>query len=514
MIALAGSFLLLNMISWLLQYSLQPSKIRPNHREFRLWILDNVIIFVPFLVILLLTQRFLLATLGSLALLITIYIINQAKHKALREPLVFSDFYLYLQIFTHPRLFLPFLNVPLTLAAIAAGIVALVLILIFEPASSLPNTPLVIALAAFIGFTWHCVESISLKHEAIEDVKELGLFNSLLVSSLQAIRKHRLAAFHEQLQTQSPYAFSTNQLNTHTESKAADIIVVQSESFCDIRSIHPSIKDDVLEQYNRICEQAVAYGPLTVPAWGANTLRTEFAFLSGIDNNLLAHYRYNPYQFIHSPLPTLASKLKQQGYHTICIHPNHIEFFKRNRVYPLLGFDEFLDIQAFEEAHKEGPYISDQAVTDKLLDLLNHRPSDKPLFIFVITMENHGPLHLESYDQEDIQAIYSGQPPQHHHDLTIYLKHLKNADRMLHRITDYLSNCQIETDLCWYGDHVPSMPAVYEELNVEHLDSHYMIWNNRQRLLAPKQKTISQRVEIASLGQHLFGSVKNNVNIF
>ena len=499
MMALLGSFLLLNMVSWLLQHNLQPSILRPSHRKLRLWILDNVILAVPFLIILLLTQRILLATLGSLALLITLFIINQAKFKALREPLVFSDFYLYLQIFTHPRLFLPFLNIPLTLAAITAGILALVIILKFEPASSLQSIPIFLTVISAAVFAWGSVEKILLKHHAIEDVQALGLFNSLLISSIQAAKSRRRIKLHEKLNELSPYSSDIFSAKTHQ----ADFIVIQSESFCDIRSIHPSIKGDVLQHYDRICQNSVAYGPVAVPAWGANTLRTEFAFLSGIDNALLEHYRYNPYQFIDKPLPTLASVLQKQGYHTVCIHPNHAEFFKRDKVYPLLGFDQFIDIEAFTEAHKEGPYISDQAVTDKLINLLSNRITDKPLFIFVITMENHGPLHLENYEQKDIDAFYSETPPQQHHDLTIYLKHLKNADIMLDQITRYLRKSPIHTHLCWYGDHVPSMPAVYDELKVEHLDSHYIIWNNYQAMSDQSQPANNSSIKIELLSRQL-----------
>lgn len=502
MIGLLVAFFCLNISSKLLQQNLQAPELRPKQRNPLFWLLDNVIIATPFLIILLLTQRLLLATLASLALLITLFIINQAKYKALREPLVFSDFYLYLQIFTHPRLFLPFLNIPLTLAAIAVGVVALVLIVGLEPVSSLPSIPLIIALVALLVFAWRFIETVTLQHDAINDVQNVGLFNSLLISSVQAASKQRRTELNAKLLSESPYV-SLAHPPTSTPATQTDILVIQSESFCDIRSVHPAIKKDVLEHYDRIAQQAIAYGPLNVPAWGANTLRTEFAFLSGIDNAALNHYRYNPYQFIDNPLPTLASQLQQQGYHTICIHPNHAEFFKRNRIFPLLGFDEFIDIQSFKDAHKEGPYISDQAVTDKLIHLLSHRPTEKPLFIFVITMENHGPLHLEAYDEEDIQTFYSDNPPQDHHDLTIYLKHLKNADRMLDRITDYLSKTSVQTHLCWYGDHVPSMPAVYKALNVSHLDSHYLVWTNGQGLSAPKSKPMESRMNIEVLGRYL-----------
>ena len=46
-------------------------------------------------------------------------------------------------------------------------------------------------------------------------------------------------------------------------------------------------------------------------------------------------------------------------------------------------------------------------------------------------MENHGPLHLEHPSIEDTQAYYSQPPPKNSEDLTVYLKHLKNADLMI-----------------------------------------------------------------------------------
>lgn len=496
------AFSCLWIIITLLQGPFQPKALRYQHRQLKLWMLEASLLAIPFLLMILVTQRILLASLTTLALFVTPIIVNLAKYRALREPLVFSDFYLYIQVFTHPRLFLPFLNIPLTIAAIGSGALALILIILFESTTRLPSIPTLGIITLALIFIWKNSENYTPKHLAIDDVRRFGLYNSLLISSLQAVKENRKQNMYQRILNNSPFQY----LQTHSANQP-DLLVIQSESFCDIRSLHPSIKADVLKHYDRICQQARTHGPLTVPAWGANTLRTEFAFLSGIDNAQLLHYRYNPYQFITRPMPTLANQLKQQGYHTICVHPNHAEFFKRNKVYPLLGFDEFIDIHDFSDAHRDGPYISDQAVTDKLISLLNNRPSDKPLFIFVITMENHGPLHLETYQPKDVETFYSDTPPQQHHDLTIYLKHLNNADQMLNRITEYLSNSAIEAHLCWYGDHVPSMPAVYDELGVQHLDSHYLIWNNRMTQPNLGSKASSQHGSIEDLGIKLLRDV-------
>ena len=69
-------------------------------------------------------------------------------------------------------------------------------------------------------------------------------------------------------------------------------------------------------------------------------------------------------------MATLASWLKQQGYRTICIHPYPASFYQRNRVFPLFGFDEFLDIKAFADVGRTGPYIGDLAVADKVASVL------------------------------------------------------------------------------------------------------------------------------------------------
>ena len=87
-----------------------------------------------------------------------------------------------------------------------------------------------------------------------------------------------------------------------------------------------------------------------------------------------------------------------------------------------------------------------------------------PLFVFVITMENHGPLDLERIDRkEEAHAFTISAPPSGCEDLTTYLRHLANADRMIGRLRARL-NLFPEAWLCLFGDHVPIMPEVYRQL--------------------------------------------------
>src|SRR5690606_3910247 len=58
------------------------------------------------------------------------------------------------------------------------------------------------------------------------------------------------------------------------------ILMVQNESFFDARRIHPSIPPGILRNWDAVGAASAYRGRLTVPAWGANTMRTEFAVLT------------------------------------------------------------------------------------------------------------------------------------------------------------------------------------------------------------------------------------------
>ena len=234
----------------------------------------------------------------------------------------------------------------------------------------------------------------------------------------------------------------------------------------------------MLAAFDAAKEKATAFGTLSVPALGANTVRSEFGFLSGVDDSNLGAHKFNPYESVLKgwQVETLPKLLKRLGYRTVCIHPYFAEFYSRDRVFPLLGIDEFIDVSAFDGAERAGHFVSDAAVADKILEVL--AKTDQPTFVFAITMENHGPLHLENVLPEEIGALYDSAPPVGFDDLSAYLRHLKNADQMVARLTSAFDLMPTPVSLCWYGDHVPIMPDVYDLLQNWPSDSDYLIWNN------------------------------------
>lgn len=397
--------------------------------------------------------------------------VSNAKFRALREPFVFSDFSLFSQAFRFPRLYLPFLGVARAAAA-GLGLAGAVGIGMFLehpwPAGLTPSAAMLGCGLALLLIGTRLASTTTM--DPIADLAAIGLFPSLWLY---------WQAEHAPLPTppERPWLEQVPALSTNLDdTKLPDLVVVQSESFFDARRLYPGVQSDLFGHFDALSAQALAHGRLQVPAWGANTMRTEFAVLTGIPEATLGVHRFNPYRrFAESGPLALPQQLRRLGYHTVCIHPHTAGFFGRDRVFPRLGFDTFLDIAAFAEATRIGPYVADAAVTAKIAEVLGS--ARVPTFVFAITMENHGPLHLEQVNPEDVGRLYQNPPPPGWEDLTVYLRHLANADQMLRDLAELLKPRPRPGLLCWFGDHVPSLPKVYRDLAFTDASTDYLIWS-------------------------------------
>jgi len=441
-----------------------------------------------FAVALLLCRRpwFAVVIIGALQLLLLL--VHQAKYVSLREAFIFQDFEYFTDAIKHPRLYLPFFGVVRTLAATVGFIGALIIGMLVE-------TPLTETLALpLLALHWSVMLACGLL------LIRLGLKNCPPMSFDPAGDLYRMgqipfywAYWQEEKRVRaldlsgSPFK---NPPEPADNTKKPHIVVVQSESFFDPRPLSNNIKASVLTHFDRIKTESDYHGRLQVPAWGANTVRTECAFLSGLTPDQMGIHRFNPYRLLAGQgIPNLAGHLKQQGYKTVCIHPYPASFYLRDQVFPRLGFDQFIDINSFDARQKSGQYIGDLAVADKINTLLADQDAGQPLFIFVITMENHGPLHLEQPNPADYELFYHHAPDAGCEDLSVYLRHLNNADLMIERLKDGLLHAARAGDdnhaspakgregmLCWYGDHVPIMANVYAQLGEPDGDTDYFIW--------------------------------------
>lgn len=480
---------ILNEVYWI-----KSDFIKQSHYS-SIFIHSLVMVFI-FICLLIVFHRVVFSAIIALGIHYLIIGIHYAKYHALKEGMVFSDIVMFSQAFKHPRLYFPFVNTwllisfPVLIAAVLA--IALNLESGFYFVSGLKDSILYLAINSGLFFiAYQAVKTQNLSLNANQDIKTFGLLASITIALLQAQQKKIRLNFNTLL-NQTP--FSSFQENH--EKNLADLIVVQSESFFDVRRLYPDIASGILQNYDKAKLETNQFGELNVSAWGANTMRTEFSFLTGLQNSQLGLFRYYPYHYIKTEVFSIARYLKQQGYYTVCVHPYKADFFERKRVFSLFGFDAFIDINRFENAETAGAYISDAAVTEKIIQLQSN--SQKPLFVFAITMENHGPLHLESVSDADNNA-YQIKPDFDSHDLSVYLRHLKNADQMIANLIAHFKQQQKPSCFCFYGDHVPSIPAAYQALQFENSQSDYFIWQSDRKYQGGKP----QPLDVDQLGVRL-----------
>ena len=400
-------------------------------------------------------------------------VVNNVKFATLREPFIYQDFEYFFDALRHPRLYIPFFGIWKAVAGLVLFCIVIAVGVSFE--SSLLDRfshlqfwgAWLILLGAIAGvlFIGRKSRPSDLSFIATNDVHQYGYIACL----------HFYAWAEEDI----PAAGMPPQWPTDSLEQLPLIVAIQSESYFDPRQLHGDIHPDVLEHYDLLIESSWLHGGLKTPAWGANTVRSEFAFLSGRGATELGVHQFNPYRKFAKQSPfTLARWFKQRGYRTVCIHPYFASFYERDKVFPCLDFDEFIDIEAFSVSSGSGfPYVSDIVLADRITDLIGK--TKDPTFVFVITMENHGPLHLEKVAAEDEQQLYtSGKAPPACADLTAYLRHQRNADQMIKQVRCALVQYAQPAILCWYGDHVPIMPHVYNNFGLPDGKTPYAIWRN------------------------------------
>ncbi|MDX3983785.1 MAG: LTA synthase family protein [Achromobacter sp.] len=496
-IPLLPPYLIGLVLSFAVEALLTPRPVAPWRRPMAAVGVHVGVWTLAFALELMLFRRPYFAVANVLAIELLIVLVSNAKYKALKEPFVYPDFEYFLDAVKHPRLYLPFFGVGKAVAAGGGYGLALWAGLALEDSVTAgagmwlvsfadlpqehmfdPTAPTSLffghaTVIALIGATATVQIGRHLRAElnADADLTHFGLFASLC--AYRRLERESVAPVRELASFKATRAaIEDGPLN--------DIIVVQSESFFDARRAYPTVSEDVLSNFDVLRSESEQHGVLTVAAWGANTVRTEFSFLAGMNPEKLGIHRYNPYRKLAvKGFPTIASHLRCLGYKTICVHPYHKKFYGRDKVFPAIGFDEFVDIEHFKDAKLEGAYVADSEVCKKIIDILRES-SNQPIYVHVITMENHGPLHWEKISQEEIEGLVTNPLPKSCEDLAIYLRHLRNADTMFGELRRALLHRDKEATLCIFGDHVPIMPTVYGKLGMTDGTTDYLIWRARR----------------------------------
>jgi hypothetical protein len=442
--------------------------------------LDIAPVVLAGFLLLVLTGRPLFAGFVLLSLGAGLALADWAKRDALQEPVVFSDMSELPQVFTHPQLYLPFAGTGLVLGGAAATAAVLLGLLWFEPVLWQPR-PIAFAAAAalawaagrtiarepILGAVAGAVRRLDRVGEPFADARALGPFAALLVGGIiaRAERPARQAG-------REPPAPAVGRRRIDA---AGPVVLVQCESFFDARRLSPLVPAGLLPGFDACLGGGAVYGRLDVSGWGANTMRTEFAALTGIPDRDLGYDRFNPYHaFARVPIASIAWHLRALGYRTVCLHPFDRRFFRRDLTLPALGFDIFLGGDELG-APRRPPYCPDPELAGHVLRALD--AEGPQTFVFAITMGNHGPWHgaCPAVDRVLQQSLEPSGVPQGG-ELLRYLDGLRRSDEMLQILAEGLTRRRDGGLLGFYGDHLPSLPRAFRHFGFAEWSTDYVLW--------------------------------------
>lgn len=205
----------------------------------------------------------------------------------------------------------------------------------------------------------------------------------------------------------------------------------------------------------------VVWGTAYSSVYGGNTCNSEYEFLTGNTTAFLP-VSSKPYQqYIDHEQHGLPDILKSYGYRCVAVHPGKRSAWQRDEAYPFLGFDEFVDAKAFDVPRRyEHGLTSDRSCYDQVVYAYEHR-GDKPLFLFNVTIQNHG-----GYEDEDFETTVQvegmeGEYPQAEQ----YLSLTKKSDTALEYLLGYFAEQEDPVVVLFFGDHWPNLePGFVEEL--------------------------------------------------
>ena len=303
-------------------------------------------------------------------------------------------------------------------------------------------------------------------------IRKYKMYDKLFTPTVMSKRDGTAVAFLMELQYLSidkPNNYSQKTadelLNSYTydditNDKKPNIIVIMNEAFSDLSVlgdfetnqeympfIHSLMSDETPDTVS---------GYLNVSVLGGNTANTEFEFLTGNTMAFLPQGSVPYQQYVKKETASIASHLKDLGYRTVGMHPYNSTGWDRNKVYPLLGFDESYFIRDYKNPEKIRKYVSDKACYDEIIRLYEENDKSNPLFIFNVTMQNHS-SYTDDFDNFTPEIEVTGSNSK---ALNNYMSLMKISDDAIKGLIDYFTNVEDDTIIVFFGDHQPTNSVV------------------------------------------------------
>ena len=292
-------------------------------------------------------------------------------------------------------------------------------------------------------------------------------------------------------QVAARYEKAAKKINAKRSANMTDstVIYVLSESFSDPSRV-PGLKvnKDSIPNIRKI-KQNTTSGLMLSSGYGGGTANLEYMGLSGLsmanfDSSLTSPYQ----QLVPSEhwTPTI-NQMWGASKNSIGLHPYESSMYSRATNYKKFGFSHFYtltgpDVISHQDKIDDSPYVSDEATYQSTLEEVRKTKSNQ--FLQVITMQNHMPYH-EWYKHNDFKASSTAGKPlkdDEKESIETYQKGASLTDGATAGFLSELDKLDKPVTVVFYGDHLPgiySSASANDDNSLALHQTDYFIWSNK-----------------------------------
>ena len=288
------------------------------------------------------------------------------------------------------------------------------------------------------------------------------------------------------------YADAADTMNkTRTEYlDESTVIFVLNESFSDPSRV-PGIElnQEATPEVDAIREQTTG-GLMLSSGYGGGTANLEYMSLTGMSMANFNSSLTSPYQQLvpSQRWTTSINQMWGDPENSLGFHPYEPSMYSRATNYRKFGFSHFYtlegdDVIAHRDTIDKSPYVSDAATYRSVLDEVGS--TDANQFISVITMQNHMPYNDWYADNEFTVTNTDGAEPlgeDETREIETYAKGVSLSDKATAEFLDELGAIDKPITVVFYGDHLPGIYSTAGEDQNNSLALHltdYFIWSNK-----------------------------------
>ncbi|WP_241218872.1 LTA synthase family protein [Bifidobacterium dolichotidis] len=288
------------------------------------------------------------------------------------------------------------------------------------------------------------------------------------------------------------YSEVATKINTKRSENLTNntVIYVLSESFSDPTRV-PGVKlnKDPMPQIRALKGETTS-GLMLSSGYGGGTANLEYMGLTGMSMCNFDASLTSPYQQMLPGASWVPSINQMWGNpkNSIGLHPYEASMYSRAQNYKKMKFSHFYTLSGEDKiSHQDhiddSPYVSDEAAYKSTLEQVESTNNSQ--FIQLITMQNHMPYKHWYKNNEFKTTNKAGSEKltdSEREDIETYSKGMEYTDDATMDFLKQLDQVNKPVTVVFYGDHLPGIYKTASKDEKNSIDLHltdYFIWSNK-----------------------------------